>query len=325
MRPADASRALLSVANDKRRWCSEREVRRERASSGFDMLPDDLPAQRGSHDTGDPHTTNLYVGNLAATVDEHTLKVTFGKFGPVASVKIMWPRDDEQRMRSGRMTGFVSFMTRHSAEQALEQLQGYLLHDSELHLGWSKAVPLPAVPCWPPANEALGRAHGFSSAPGHGPAPQAVPPPPPPTAHSGVPRVEVRVPATAARLHLIDVLASYVALDGCAFEQAVAQRECDNSVCSCHGTAHVCMRLMRVRTGLSVHHGCCVRGARLLSLARLFADAGRLAGSLAGGGVPNGRARRSVEAAKHGGRGGRSCHRASAGRWRLYATAAERG
>jgi hypothetical protein len=35
----------------------------------------------------------------------------FGRFGPIGSVKIMWPRDDEQRRR-GRNTGFVSFMVR---------------------------------------------------------------------------------------------------------------------------------------------------------------------------------------------------------------------
>lgn len=33
----------------------------------------------------------------------------FGRFGPIGSVKVMWPRDEEQRRR-GRNTGFVSFM-----------------------------------------------------------------------------------------------------------------------------------------------------------------------------------------------------------------------
>ena len=35
----------------------------------------------------------------------------FGRFGPIGSVKVMWPRDEEQRRR-GRNTGFVSFMVR---------------------------------------------------------------------------------------------------------------------------------------------------------------------------------------------------------------------
>lgn len=32
-----------------------------------------------------------------------------GRFGPIASVKIMWPRDEEAR-RKGRNCGFVAFM-----------------------------------------------------------------------------------------------------------------------------------------------------------------------------------------------------------------------
>lgn len=50
-----------------------------------------------------------YVGNLAPDVDEEVLKREFGRFGPIASVKIMWPRDEEQRRR-GRNSGFVAFM-----------------------------------------------------------------------------------------------------------------------------------------------------------------------------------------------------------------------
>ena len=52
-----------------------------------------------------------YVGNLAPDVDEDVLLREFGRFGPVASVKIMWPRDEDQRRR-GRNCGFVAFMVR---------------------------------------------------------------------------------------------------------------------------------------------------------------------------------------------------------------------
>lgn len=53
------------------------------------MLPD-----KGSFDTGDPHTTNLYLGNLSVNVTEGILCKEFGAFGPLASVKIMWPRTE---------------------------------------------------------------------------------------------------------------------------------------------------------------------------------------------------------------------------------------
>ncbi len=56
-----------------------------------------------------PAWPRRYVGNLAPDVDEEVLKREFGRFGPIASVKIMWPRDEEQRRR-GRNCGFVAFM-----------------------------------------------------------------------------------------------------------------------------------------------------------------------------------------------------------------------
>jgi len=160
----------------------------------------------------------LYVGNLAPTLDEHTLRLAFGKYGPIASIKIMWPRDDEQRT-GGRMSGFVAYMSRRSAEEALESMQGMMLHNSELRLGWSKAVQLPAVPCWPPPP---GFESGFSTAgaqtyardtPHH----VALPP-----------RIDVRLPRTSARLHLIDTLASYVLHDGITFENMICAREREN-------------------------------------------------------------------------------------------------
>lgn len=129
--------------------CSERELRRERGGSGFDVPPDQR-APQGSYDIGgDGTTTNLFVSGLAASVDEHALKLLFGRYGPIASVKVMWPRQDEEARSRGRLSGFVAFMTRRSAEQALEHLNGCMLHDCELRLGWGKAVPLPATPVWP--------------------------------------------------------------------------------------------------------------------------------------------------------------------------------
>jgi U2-associated protein SR140 len=62
-------------------------------------------------------------------VTEIVLFHEFSVFGPVASVKIMWPYDDEQRAR-GRNTGFVCFLKRVDAEAALLSLNGeHLLVD----------------------------------------------------------------------------------------------------------------------------------------------------------------------------------------------------
>ena len=60
-------------------------------------------------------------------MNEEMLCQEFGRYGPLASVKIMWPRTDEERARE-RNCGFVAFMNRRDAERALKNLNGtYLL------------------------------------------------------------------------------------------------------------------------------------------------------------------------------------------------------
>lgn len=107
---------------------------------------------------------------------EEMLCKEFGKYGPLASVKIMWPRTDEERTRVTNR-GFVAFMTRKDAERALAALDGetssilrHLLQkrnlDSfelwclcfvgktvmgfEMKLGWGKAVRIPPQPLYTP-------------------------------------------------------------------------------------------------------------------------------------------------------------------------------
>ena len=94
---------------------------------------------KGSIDSTDPQTTNLYVGNINPKVSSlftdiyiYLLKMTeemlcqhFGKFGPLASVKIMWPRTEEEKSRN-KNCGFVAFMRRPDAEKALEAMKGII-------------------------------------------------------------------------------------------------------------------------------------------------------------------------------------------------------
>ncbi|KAI8985127.1 hypothetical protein BDB01DRAFT_789003 [Pilobolus umbonatus] len=103
------------------------------------------PDDTGSFDDGDPNTTNLYVGNINPTVTETGLCHEFGKYGPIASVKIMWPRTQEERDK-GKNCGFVSFMSREDASQAIKHLDGKMLDGYTMRVGWGKAVPLPAQP-----------------------------------------------------------------------------------------------------------------------------------------------------------------------------------
>ncbi|XP_064422650.1 U2 snRNP-associated SURP motif-containing protein isoform X2 [Latimeria chalumnae] len=82
-------------------------------------------------------------------MDEEMLCKEFGRYGPLASVKIMWPRTDEERARV-KNCGFVAFMNRRDADRALRSLSGKVIMGYEMKLGWGKAVPIPPHPIYIP-------------------------------------------------------------------------------------------------------------------------------------------------------------------------------
>ncbi|OMJ17627.1 U2 snRNP-associated SURP motif-containing protein [Smittium culicis] len=108
----------------------------------------------GSHEIGDETTTNLYVGNLCPQVNEEMLLKHFSKYGPIGSVKIMWPRKKDEIDR-GRNSGFVSFMDRNSAAAALKEMDGFVLMDYEMRVCWGKSVPIPQNPIFVHGQEFL--------------------------------------------------------------------------------------------------------------------------------------------------------------------------
>ncbi|PTQ29277.1 hypothetical protein MARPO_0144s0002 [Marchantia polymorpha] len=205
----------------------------------FDELPEELDANGklpGSFDDGDPQTTNLYVGNLSPQVDENFLLRTFGRFGPIASVKIMWPRTEEERRRQ-RNCGFVAFMNRGEAQAAKDEMQGVVVYEYELRIGWGKAVALPAqaLPAPPPGQMAvrpkeLDLLQGATasnvawSGPGAPPAPTVSGQNAEVVVTPNVPDIQVIPPEDEHLRHVIDTMAMYVLDDGCAFEQAIMER-----------------------------------------------------------------------------------------------------
>ncbi|KAK7053478.1 hypothetical protein VNI00_004104 [Paramarasmius palmivorus] len=115
--------------------------------------------QSGSKDRGDPETSNVFVANLPPHVTEQSLGNFFARAGPVGSVKIMWPRNDassgpgadmttSRRSKNSGLSGFVSFMTRRDAEEALREFDGFDWGGCVLRVGWSKAVPKAARPMY---------------------------------------------------------------------------------------------------------------------------------------------------------------------------------
>ncbi|CAO3667790.1 unnamed protein product [Umbelopsis vinacea] len=174
----------------------------------------------GSHDLGDMTTTNLYLGNISPTINEALLCRDFAIFGPIASVKIMWPRSLEEKERN-RNSAFISFMKRADAERALKTMDGKDLHGHLLRVCWGKAVPIPAQPIF-----ALERDKG--AAPTGLPFNAQIT-----TIGSGVvskPRSEVQVikPDQSQVLKLIHRTIERVLTHGEQFEASIIEREWNN-------------------------------------------------------------------------------------------------
>nr|XP_020454418.1 U2 snRNP-associated SURP motif-containing protein-like isoform X1 [Monopterus albus]XP_020454419.1 U2 snRNP-associated SURP motif-containing protein-like isoform X1 [Monopterus albus]XP_020454420.1 U2 snRNP-associated SURP motif-containing protein-like isoform X1 [Monopterus albus]XP_020454421.1 U2 snRNP-associated SURP motif-containing protein-like isoform X1 [Monopterus albus]XP_020454422.1 U2 snRNP-associated SURP motif-containing protein-like isoform X1 [Monopterus albus]XP_020454423.1 len=134
----------------------EREERHKRKKNdpgaggrGYDL---DIPLAGRStlyDDLTVPTTTNLYIGCISPKMNEEMLCKEFGKYGPLASVKIMWPRTDEERCRTSNRA-FVAFMTRKDAERALAALDGKVIMGFEMKLGWGKPARIPPQPLYTP-------------------------------------------------------------------------------------------------------------------------------------------------------------------------------
>ncbi|CAG8505458.1 6856_t:CDS:10, partial [Cetraspora pellucida] len=182
----------------------------------------------GSHDTGDPNTTNLYVGNISPEVNEEMLCKEFAKYGPIASVKIMWPRTQEEKDRN-RNCGFVSFMDRECAAIALKNMDGRELLGYVMRVGWGKAVPIPPQPIYggrpPPSglpfNAQMVHTNNYAN----------VPPPGSTAAVLKGPRLEVQVtrPEDPQIVKIIHRMVERVVKYGPPFEAIIMDREWNNS------------------------------------------------------------------------------------------------
>lgn len=186
----------------------------------------------------DTRTTNLFVGNLPPEVDEEILMTDFGKYGDIASVKIMWPRTADETARK-RNSGFVAFMRREAAEKAIDAMAGHVYFGNPMRVGWGKTVPLPPVPLYvsPTSSSKQDRAAATATAGAALPPTSSMPhgqynahftaqfdvqP------HQPALDVAVSIPQDPEVSFRCDVLAHYVALHGLSFEAEVLKREKDN-------------------------------------------------------------------------------------------------
>jgi len=201
------------------------ELKRNQASGATNHVPIfDTP---GSFDNGDPNTTNIYVGNLPPTVTEETLGEIFCEFGDIDSIKIMWPRTDEERARK-RNCGFISFHTRSAAEDAKFNLQGSTIEGNEIRIEWGKAVrPSKGPPRYKKkrtkrSDNGAKRAANAPRALNHVPSSQI------PHKSQITVKIEVKYPIELFERERIDLTAKYVAKDGQSFEKMIMNRERSN-------------------------------------------------------------------------------------------------
>lgn len=172
--------------------------------------------------SGDPATTNVFVANLSPSVTENDLMLLFGRYGPLASVKIMWPRGAEKVSRSTNC-GFVAFMSRKDGERALNELQ----HRDDMRVGWAKTVEIPLHPVYVPPE--LIKMH--------------LPPPPSCLPFNAQPFrkettneeelfynsvVKVTVPLNRITLLTVHRMVEFVVREGPLFEAFIMNREIDN-------------------------------------------------------------------------------------------------
>lgn len=165
---SDKKKTNLEMFKDELKNMQEERQQRRQTKSMFGLLDDksssssklkaeDIEASlkaSGSSSGGytyvdDVQTTNIYLGNINPKMTEQQLCEEFGRHGPLASVKVMWPRSEEERARN-RNCGFVAFMNRRDAERAMADLEGRELMNFEMKLGWGKAVPIPPHPVYIP-------------------------------------------------------------------------------------------------------------------------------------------------------------------------------
>ncbi|CAO3621468.1 unnamed protein product [Cunninghamella echinulata] len=77
----------------------------------------------------DPSNTTVFVGGLSTPIHEDELRLYFSPFGEVTYVKIP----------PGKGCGFVQYVSRASAELAIEKMNGFQIGQSRIRLSWGRS------------------------------------------------------------------------------------------------------------------------------------------------------------------------------------------
>lgn len=96
----------------------------------------------------DPNNTTVFVGGLLSDVNDQTLYTLFKPFGSIIQIKIP----------PGKNCGFVKYSSREEAEDAILNMEGFVIGGHRVRLGWGRISG---------ANKKLGRPHHHPNLVGH--------------------------------------------------------------------------------------------------------------------------------------------------------------
>ncbi|KFK36144.1 hypothetical protein AALP_AA4G083000 [Arabis alpina] len=112
--------------------CSSRAMRigpaTPRKTTGYQQQGGYMPNGALARPEGDSLNTTIFVGGLDSTVSDEDLRQPFANYGEIVSVKIP----------VGKGCGFVQFVSRPDAEEALEKLNGTVIGKQTVRLSWGR-------------------------------------------------------------------------------------------------------------------------------------------------------------------------------------------
>ncbi|XP_062077725.1 polyadenylate-binding protein RBP45C-like [Humulus lupulus] len=136
VRFGDESDQLRAMNEMNGQYCSSRPMRigpaatKKPIGGGGQQYPKATYANtQGSQGENDPTNTTIFVGGLDSSINDDMLRQVFSQFGELVHVKIP----------VGKRCGFVQFVNRANAEQAISMLNGSQLGGQSIRLSWGRS------------------------------------------------------------------------------------------------------------------------------------------------------------------------------------------
>lgn len=134
VRFGDESEQLRAMNEMNGQYCSTRPMRVGPAATkkpigGQQYQKATYTNTQGNQGESDPNNTTIFVGGLDSSINDEMLRQVFSQFGELVHVKIP----------VGKRCGFVQFVNRANAEQAISMLNGTQLGGQSIRLSWGRS------------------------------------------------------------------------------------------------------------------------------------------------------------------------------------------